>query len=94
MNKALKAGIKSGLVRDVSLTVGVDTETEVLSRLTWQFDAGSLLGIEKGTIAMGPGYERWYHKFGNPSPIPVPGSAATKPNHPISAPTFQAEIHF
>jgi hypothetical protein len=74
--------------------VGVETETEVLSRITWQFDVGSLLGVKKGTIAMGPGYELWYHKFGNPSPIPVPGSTATRPNHTTSAPTFQAEIHF
>ncbi len=74
--------------------VGVETETEVLSRITWQFDVGSLLGIKKGTIAMGPGYELWYHKFGNPSPIPVPGTTTTRPNHTTSAPTFQAEIHF
>ena len=74
--------------------VGVETETEVLSRITWQFDVGSLLGVKKGTITMGPGYELWYHKFGNPTPIPVPGSTATKPNHTTSAPTFQAEIHF
>ena len=52
------------------------------------------LGVKKGSITMGPGYELWYHKFGNPSPIPVPGSTATKPNHTTSAPTFQAEIHF
>lgn len=74
--------------------VGVETETEVLSRMTWQFDVGALVGIRKGTISMGPGYELWHHKFGNPSPIPVPGSTATKPNHTTSAPTFQAEIHF
>jgi hypothetical protein len=74
--------------------VGVETETEVLSRITWQFDVGSLVGVKKGTITMGPGYELWFHKFGNPTPIPVPGSTATKPNHTTSAPTFQAEIHF
>jgi len=74
--------------------VGVETETEVLSRITWQFDVGSLVGVKKGSITMGPGYELWYHKFGNPTPIPVPGSTATKPNHTTSAPTFQAEIHF
>ncbi len=74
--------------------VGVETETEVLSRITWQFDFGSLVGVKKGTIQVGPGYELWYHKFGNPTPIPVPGSTATKPNHTTSAPTFQAEIHF
>ncbi len=74
--------------------VGVETETEVLSRITWQFDVGSLVGVKKGSITMGPGYELWYHKFGNPSPIPVPGTTATKPNHTTSAPTFQAEIHF
>jgi hypothetical protein len=72
--------------------VGVQTETEVLSRITWQFDVGSLMGVKKGTIQMGPGYELWYNKFGNPSPIP--SGAATKPNHTTSAPTFQAEIHF
>jgi hypothetical protein len=72
--------------------VGVDTETEVLMRTTWQFDVGSLLGVKKGTIYVGPGYELWYHKFGNPSPIP--SGTSTKPNHTTSAPTFQAEIHF
>ncbi len=74
--------------------VGVDTETESLSRMTWQFDVGALIGVKKGTIYAGPGYEMWWHKYGNPAPIPVPGSAATKPNHTTSAPTFQAEIHF
>ena len=74
--------------------VGVETETEVLSRITWQFDVGSLVGVKKGTITMGPGYELWYHKYGNPSPIPVAGTSSTKPNHTTSAPTFQAEIHF
>ena len=74
--------------------VGVDTETEVLSRVTWQFDVGSLMGVKKGIIQVGPGYELWYHKFGSPTPIPVPGTSNTKPNHTTSAPTFQAEIHF
>ena len=74
--------------------VGVQTVTEVLSRITWQFDVGSLLGIKKGTIYMGPGYEFWWHKFGNDTPTPIAGSTATKVNHTTSAPTFQAEIHF
>ena len=73
--------------------VGVDTETEVLLRITWLFDVGSLVGVKKGSSTSAPGYEFWYHKFGNPTPIPVPGTP-TKPNHTTSAPTFQAEIHF
>jgi len=75
--------------------VGVDTVTEVLSRITWQFDVGALMGVKKGTIQMGPGYELWWHKFGNDTPTPAaPGSSVMKPNHTTSAPTFQAEIHF
>lgn len=74
--------------------VGVDTVTEVLSRITWQFDVGSLMGVKKGTIYLGPGYELWWHKFGNDTPTPIAGSTATKVNHTTSAPTFQAEIHF
>ena len=74
--------------------VGVDTATEILSRLTWQVDVGSLMGIKKGTVTMGPGYELWWHKFGNDTPTPILNSAATKVNHTTSAPTFQAEIHF
>ena len=74
--------------------VGVDTVTEVLSRITWQFDVGSIVGVKKGTITMGPGSELWWHKFGNDTPTPIAGSTATKVNHTTSAPTFQAEIHF
>jgi hypothetical protein len=74
--------------------VGVETATEVLSRITWQFDIGALLGAKKGAISVGPGYELWYHKFGNPSPIPVPGTSTTRPNHTTSSPTIQAEVHF
>ena len=75
--------------------VGVDTKTEVLSRITWQVDIGSLVFGKKGTFSVGPGYELWWHKFGNDTPTPVaPGSSVMKVNHTTSAPTFQAEIHF
>jgi hypothetical protein len=74
---------------------GVGTETEVLVRTTWQIDVGQLAFGRKGLLSVGPGYELWYHKFGNPTPLPpaVAGGAA-RPNHTTSAPTIQAEIHF
>jgi len=75
--------------------VGVETVTEILSRITWQFDIGNAIGVKKGTFYVGPGYEFWWHKFGNDTPTPAaPGSSVMKVNHTTSAPTIQAEIHF
>lgn len=74
---------------------GIDTKTEVLVRTTWQVDVGQVLFGKKGLLFVGPGWELWHHKFGNPTPLPpaVPGGPA-RPNHTTSAPTLQAEIHF
>lgn len=70
----------------------VETQPETLLRASWMFDVGTLVGSRKSTFLLGPGYEYWNHKFGNPSPIP--GQPSAKPNLRTSCPTLQVEIHF
>jgi nucleoside-specific outer membrane channel protein Tsx len=72
----------------------VETVPETLIRASWMVDVGSLLKLGHGALCLGPGYEYWDHKFGNPSPIPVLNSSTTRPNHRTSCPTIQLECHF
>lgn len=71
---------------------GVDTAPETLCRTSWMWDVGALIWKRKNTLLIGPGYEYWNNKFGNPSPVTTPGGA--KPNITTHCPTFQAEWHF
>ena len=64
---------------------GNDTATETLLRTSVQWDLGGLVGLNKGTLFAGVGYEYWKNKFGNQAS--VPGSKT-------SAPTLHAEWHF
>jgi len=45
----------------------VDTKPEVLIRAFYMVDASPLFGTKKGTWQIGPGYEFWDNKFGNPA---------------------------
>jgi nucleoside-specific outer membrane channel protein Tsx len=46
---------------------GVDTKAETLVDIYWMFDASPLVGAKKGTWQIGPGYEYWNNKFGDPT---------------------------
>jgi len=72
----------------------IETVPETLIRASWVFDLGVLLHLPKNTVLVGPGYEFWDHKFGNPTPIPVLNSALTRPNTRTTCPTLQFEWHF
>jgi len=73
---------------------GCATDQETLSRLCWMADAGALLAGRKGAFLVGPGFELWKHKFGNPSPIPTAHPGVVKPNLTTACLTLQAEWHF
>jgi hypothetical protein len=73
---------------------GVDTKPETLSRFSWMFDIGALVSSRKGALLIGPGFEYWKNKFGNPDPIPTSNPAITKPNDTTKTPTIQLEWHF
>ena len=45
----------------------VDTKLETLLRAYWMFDVSPLLGTKKGTWQIGPGFEYWDNKFGDPT---------------------------
>jgi nucleoside-specific outer membrane channel protein Tsx len=45
----------------------VDTKPESLLRAYWMFDVSPLLGTKKGTWQIGPGFEFWDNKFGDPT---------------------------
>ncbi|TIC87127.1 hypothetical protein [Crenobacter intestini] len=63
---------------------GQSTKPETLVRTALLLDVGQLVAGHKNTVFMGPGYEYWHNKFGNP-----PGKG-TK----TSAPSINAEWHF
>jgi nucleoside-specific outer membrane channel protein Tsx len=73
---------------------GVDTARETLSRSAWLLDVGTLAGLRKGALLLGPGFEYWQNKFGNPSPIPTATPGVTRPNTTTRCVTLQAEWHF
>jgi len=45
----------------------VDTKPETLVDIFWLADVSPLLGAKKGTWQIGPGYEYWNNKFGDPT---------------------------
>jgi hypothetical protein len=62
-----------------------ETETEVLTRMSWLFDVGALAGSPR-TVLVGPGYEYWHNMFGTP--------ASESPGTRRSAAALVAEFHF
>jgi nucleoside-specific outer membrane channel protein Tsx len=46
---------------------GVETKPETLMRAYWMFDLSPLFGTKKNTWQIGPGYEYWDNKFGDPT---------------------------
>jgi len=53
-----------------------------------------VVGLRKACLLLGPGFELWQNKFGNPSPIPSATSGVTRPNLTTRCGTLQAEWHF
>lgn len=45
----------------------VETRPETLIDIFWMFDASPIFGAKKGTWQIGPGYEYWNNKFGDPT---------------------------
>jgi nucleoside-specific outer membrane channel protein Tsx len=45
----------------------VDTKPETLLNAYWMFDFGTIFGAKKGTWAVGPGFQYWNNKFGDPT---------------------------
>ena len=45
----------------------VETKLETLFRGFWMFDISPVLGTKKGTWQIGPGFEYWDNKFGDPT---------------------------
>ena len=45
----------------------VETKPETLLRAYWMFDLSPALGTKKGTWQIGPGFEYWDNKFGDPT---------------------------
>ncbi|MDP1831826.1 MAG: hypothetical protein Q8K67_07190 [Geothrix sp.] len=46
---------------------GVETKLETLFRGFWMFDISPVLRTKKGTWQIGPGFEYWDNKFGDPT---------------------------
>ena len=46
---------------------GVPTKPETLMRAYWMFDISPVLGTKKGVWQVGPGFEYWDNKFGDPT---------------------------
>ena len=46
---------------------GVETKLETLFRGFWMFDISPVLGCKKNTWQIGPGFEYWDNKFGDPT---------------------------
>lgn len=74
---------------------GVETVPETQVNLFWMADASRLLGAKKGTWMIGPGYEYWDAKFGDPTHETV---ASTPPGQVVNPRTscfmVALEYHF
>jgi nucleoside-specific outer membrane channel protein Tsx len=83
----------------------VDTKPETLARIYWMADFSPLVGCKKGTWQIGPGFEYWDNKFGDPTYATVADAAggnttvngiAVKPsvNPKTTGLMFAIEAHF
>jgi hypothetical protein len=73
----------------------VKTVTETLGDVLWMFDIGKLLGAKKGTWQIGPGFEYWNAKFGDPAYRTVATTPSGKTVNPTTTSTMVAlEYHF
>ena len=81
---------------------GVETKPETLVDIFWMFDISSVFGAKKGTWQIGPGYEYWNNKFGDPTyktqaaapPFNVSTGVFTAVNPQTSTFMLALEYHF
>ena len=77
---------------------GVDTKAETLLNAFWMFDASPVCGASKGTWQIGPGFEYWDNRFGDPTASTNASALSISPNavaNPrTSALMAKVEFHF
>ena len=73
----------------------VKTVTETLGRAYWMFDFSPLLSAKNGTWQIGPGFEYWNGKFGDPSyPTKASTPAGSTVNPTTTSTMLALEYHF
>ena len=80
----------------------VKTKPETLVDIYWMFDASPVFGAKKGTWQIGPGFEYWDNKFGDPTYKTVAAANAatastgvfTSVNPQVSCFMLALEYHF
>jgi nucleoside-specific outer membrane channel protein Tsx len=73
----------------------VKTVVETLGRAYWMFDFSPLLRAKKGTWQIGPGFEYWNGKFGDPSYRTLAATPAGRTVNPTTTAMMAAlEYHF
>lgn len=77
---------------------GVETKLETLFRGYWMFDISPVLGTKKGTWQIGPGFEYWDNKFGDPTYSTIAAANASGTGAGVNPKTTcvmaALEIHF
>jgi nucleoside-specific outer membrane channel protein Tsx len=74
---------------------GVETKPETLFNIYWMGDISPIFGAKKGTFQVGPGFQYWNNKFGDPTyatPADVPAGSVVNPK--TSAFMVSLEYHF
>jgi nucleoside-specific outer membrane channel protein Tsx len=76
----------------------VETKPETLARIYWMADISPLLGCKKGVWQIGPGFEYWDNKFGDPTYATAADAAASGTGGGVNPKTtglmFAIEVHF
>jgi len=76
----------------------VATKPETLARIYWMADISPLLGCKKGTWQIGPGFEFWDNKFGDPTYATVAAATASGTGGGVNPKTnclmAALEVHF
>ena len=70
----------------------VETKAETLLDMFWMIDASPVLGAKKGTWQIGPGFQYWNNKFGNPTF--APGDTGGMVNPKTTCFQLALEYHF
>ena len=69
----------------------VETKLETLARIYWMFDLSPALGCKKGTWQIGPGFEYWDNKFGDPTYATLADAAAA--NHTVNGALVRPSVN-
>lgn len=76
----------------------VETKPETLARIYWMADISPLLGCKKGVWQIGPGFEYWDNKFGDPTFATAAEASASGTGGGVNPKTtglmFAIEVHF